>query len=392
MKSFEGRFFWVFYLYFFSGLPLGFFYTFLPVYFRFQGVDLVSIGLLSSASIFWSLKPLWAPLIDKYSQKKNWMAFSLLGISTTIFLLSLSNYDVSQLWLLLSLLTFFSALFDTALDGFIIDYIPPEKLASANGLRLSAYRIALIFSGGVLTAISEYLQFKFIFQILAFISLFAALLIITNKSLQVTSKPQKILSLKEQYLQPLKEIMEREKIVLIFLFIATYKVGDALLGGMIYPFWVDRGFSRLEIGLISGTLGSMLTIAGSLFGGFFVTKYGLRRSLLFLGFLQAFSNLGYTLVALPEIDKKWVYLASAIESLTGGMGTSAFVTFLTFNSKREFSSTQYALFSTLFSLTMTFSRTISGWGASQLGYFNFFGLTFLIALLPLPLVRAIVKN
>ncbi|MCX7613257.1 MAG: MFS transporter [Caldimicrobium sp.] len=392
MIALDHRYFWVFYLYIFSGLPLGFFYTFLPVYFRSHGVDLISIGLLSSAGVFWSLKPLWAPLVDKYGQKSSWMALSLLGISLAIFLISHSEAEVSKLWILLTLLTFFSATFDTALDGFIIDYIPKEKLAQANGIRLSAYRLAMIFSGGFLTALSQYLQFKILFQTLSIFALMSAIFILTRKSLHIENKEKRTLSLKDQYWFPLKEILQRRGIFWLLLFIATYKIGDALMGGMIYPFWVDKGFSRLEIGLISGTLGSVFTILGSLIGGYYTNRFGIRSGLLYLGLLQAVSNLGYTLVALPEIDKRWIYLASVVESFTGGMGTAAFVTFLTLNSHKDFSSTQYAIFSTIFSLTMVFSRAISGWGATHFGYFYFFGLTFLVAIFPIFLIFFLLRD
>lgn len=386
------RLFWITILYFFAGLPFGFFYTFLPVFLRMQGVDLVKIGLISSAGIFWSLKPLWAPLIDKYLYKSFWISIALFGIALSVGLLSLFSPTSSLFLLFLYTLTFFSALLDTALDGFIIDYIPKDNLGKANGFRISAYRIALIFSGGILVALSEFLNFKPIFLILSFLCLFMALLIFLNRELKIESFSSLSLNLIQQYVDPFKDLFKREKILIIFLFVALYKIGDALLGGMVYPFWVDRGFSRLEIGFISGTLGSIFTIFGSLIGGYYTGKLGLKKALLIMGFLQALSNLGYTIVAYPEIDKSWVYIASIVESFTGGLGTSAFLTFLTSLCRQGFSSSQYAIFSTLFSFTLVISRTLSGLGAKTLGYFAFFGLTFLIALLPLLLIPIILKG
>lgn len=386
------KYLWIVYLYFFSGLPLGFFYTFLPVFFRTQGVDLVKIGLLSGAGIFWSLKPIWAPLLDRYGKKKNWMGFSLIGISLSTALLSVTPRDVESLLLYLSLLTFSSALYDTALDGFLIEYIPKEALGKANGYRLSAYRVAMIFSGGVLTAISEYLQFVWIFYLLSFLSFVAGAIVLATPSLEVSVADRPYRGLIETYINPLRELLQRKGISLTFFFIATYKAGDALLGGMIHPFWVDRGFSRVEIGLISGTVGSILTIAGALIGGYYTSKRGLKESLIVLGALQALSNLGYAIVALPFIDYWWVYVASFIESFTGGLGTSAFLTFLTHLCHRQFASSQYAIFSTLFSFTMVFSRSISGLGAKTFGYSLFFGLTFVVALVPLLLIPYVAEK
>lgn len=138
------------------------------------------------------------------------------------------------------------------MDGFIIDYISKEELGKANGLRISAYRVALIFSGGILVALSEFLNFKPIFIIFSLLCLSMALLVFLNGELRIKNSSSLNLNIIEQYLAPFKELLKREKIFIIFLFVALYKIGDALLGGMVYPFWVDRGFSRLEIGFISG--------------------------------------------------------------------------------------------------------------------------------------------
>lgn len=390
-REFE-KLFWISLLYFFSGIPFGFFYTFVPVFLRTQGLDLVQIGLISLAGIFWSLKPLWAPLVDRYSYKIYWLSFALLGMEIIIFFLSFIPANSKFFWYILFLLPFFSALYDTALDGFIIEYIPKEDLGKANGFRLSAYRIALIFSGGLLVALSDYLPTKFLFLFLAtFLTLFT-ILIAFREDFRIKFKKTQSVSIFNQYVEPIKEILKNERVFFLLLFIATYKIGDALLGGMVYPFWVDKGFTKTEIGMISGVLGVLFTILGSLIGGYYTKILGIKRALWLMGFFQAFSNLGYTIVALPEVDRRGIYLASVIESFTGGLGTSAFLTFLTMLCKREFSSTHYAIFSMLFSLTLAISRTVSGFGAKSLGYFYFFGLTFLMALLPLFLIPIIFKG
>lgn len=389
---FLGKLFWISILYFFSGVPFGFFYTFIPVFLRSQGVDLVQIGLISGAGIFWSLKPLWAPLVDRYSLKIFWISFSLLGMGISILCLSFLSHEVKAFWYILFLLPFFSALYDTALDGFIIEYIPKDELGKANGWRISAYRVALVFSGGLLVTLSDYFSYKSLFFPLGLFLFASSLFFFLKKEFRIKWSNKRNLGFLHQYLEPIKEILKYDKVYLILLFIATYKIGDALLGGMIYPFWVDKGFTKTEIGLISGTLGVIFTIIGSLIGGYYIKKIGIKNSLLVMGSLQAVSNLGYAIVAHPNINKGWVYLASIVESFTGGLGTSAFLTFLTLLCKKDFSSTHYALFSMLFSTTLVISRTVSGYGAKYMGYFLFFGITFFIAFLPLFLIPLIFKG
>jgi PAT family beta-lactamase induction signal transducer AmpG len=388
---FNKKLFYIGFIYFFSGLPFGFFYTFIPVFFRSEGIDLKTIGLFSIAGLPWSLRLLFAPFIDRYFYKSFWMGLSLIGISISIFALSFFTPATVSFFIFLFFLTFFSTLFDTASDGFVVEWIPSEILGKANGIRISAYRISLIIFGGGIVAISHYLGFKIIFYILSIVTLLSSIFLISNSFLKVSSKRFSI-SFASQFIDPLKEILKRDRVFLLLFFVLTYKIGDALLGAMVYPFWVDRGFNRLEIGLISGTLGSLFTILGSLLGGYLTSLWSIKNSLLILGLFQSFSNLGYTMASLPYLPKETVYFASLFESFSGGLGTAAFLTFLTNLCKKEFSSTQYAVFSTLFSLSLTFSRTFSGYGVSYLGYTYFFLITFFISLPPLFLIFWIIKD
>jgi PAT family beta-lactamase induction signal transducer AmpG len=388
---FNKKLFYIGFIYFFSGLPFGFFYTFIPVFFRSEGIDLKTIGLFSIAGLPWSLRLLFAPFIDRYFYKSFWMGLSLIGISISIFALSFFTPATFSFFIFLFFLTFFSTLFDTASDGFVVEWIPSEILGKANGIRISAYRISLIIFGGGIVAISHYLGFKVIFYILSIVTFLSSIFLISNSFLKVSSKRFSI-SFASQFIDPLKEILKRDRVFLLLFFVLTYKIGDALLGAMVYPFWVDRGFNRLEIGLISGTLGSLFTILGSLLGGYLTSLWSIKNSLLILGLFQSFSNLGYTMASLPYLPKETVYFASLFESFSGGLGTAAFLTFLTNLCKKEFSSTQYAVFSTLFSLSLTFSRTFSGYGVSYLGYTYFFLITFFISLPPLFLIFWIIKD
>jgi PAT family beta-lactamase induction signal transducer AmpG len=377
--------------YFFSGLPLGYFYTFLPVQLRAQGVELSTIGLISLAGLSWSLKPLWAPFMDRLLSRTLWMAIFALLLGVNFLILSLSTLEFSIFLIFLLFLTFFSSSFDTALDGWFIEAVPKGLQGQANGLRISSYRVALIVSGGLATALSQFIYPNYIPALfgIMYLALFPILVKFASTTLAIKEEAKIGLSM---FIDPFKDFLSRKSGLLILLFVFTYKIGDALLGGMVYPFWVDRGFERAEIGLFAGTLGTILTIAGALVGGMITARVGLKKALFSLGLLQAFSNLGYTVSALPNLPKETVYLASVVESFTGGLGTSAFITFLTSLCRKEVASSQYAILSMLFSLSTTLSRSLSGFLAEALGYAGFFLLSFFIALIPLTLIRHLGLN
>ncbi|MFN3417290.1 MAG: MFS transporter [Caldimonas sp.] len=209
------------------------------------------------------------------------------------------------------------------------------------------------------------------------------------------------------------ELLSRRGMVTIILFILLFKLGDAAMGFMVKPFWVDSGFSNQQIGLVSVNLGLALSIAGGLVGGWYVDRVGIFRGLWVLGLWQALSNLGYAAAAwyvprvlpgadgivqpvdLPLVHQAAVYAASALESFTGGLGTGAFLAFLMAITSRAKATTEYAILSSIFA----FSRAVAGWaggiGAQEMGYAAYFFLTFWLsfpAYLLLRQVRAMLEQ
>lgn len=201
----------------------------------------------------------------------------------------------------------------------------------------------------------------------------------------------------------LTDIMRRPGILPVLGFILIFKLADASMGFMVKPFWVDAGFSAAEIGLVSVNLGLVLSIAGGLAGGWYADRAGIFKALWVLGLAQAFSNLGYALVAwviplggVPAFEQRaLIYTASALESFTGGLGTAAFLAFLMAIVRREHSAAEYALLSSVFAA----SRSVAGWagglGAQALGYAPYFLITFFLAFpayLLLPWVRRMLER
>ncbi|WP_137936538.1 MFS transporter [Chitinivorax sp. B] len=187
------------------------------------------------------------------------------------------------------------------------------------------------------------------------------------------------------------------------LFIILYKLGDAFAGSLTTPFLIKgMGFSTAEVGVVNKVIGIWLTIIGALIGGLLMTWLGLFRSLMLFGVLQLVSNFGFYLVAvlgkgawgsfeLPPFD--WVivslkqasevdYLllsAVAVENITGGMGTSAFVAFLMALCNQRFTATQYALLSAFAAVGRVWVGPLSGVLSESIGWPNFFVLSVVLA-------------
>ncbi|HUI26697.1 MAG TPA: MFS transporter [Candidatus Kryptonia bacterium] len=367
---------WVAVLYFAEGFPFGITTDNLPVYFRTHGVSLVEIGLLSLLGLPWTLKVLWSPLVDRFGERRQWMTGALLLMA--VLLAALPLLDPARptwwLWALLLAFTTASATQDIAIDAYTIGLLASGEEGVANGVRVSAYRAALIVGGGGLVILADTIGWRMVFWSAA-----AMLLLLAGS---IWRSPRVTVARGDSdaaWFAPLWAWLRRPGAPLIFLFVLTYKLGDASMGPMVKPFWVDRGFSVQEIGLVSTTFGVFASVFGALVGGVLTTRWGIFRGLWALGLLQAFSNLGYAAAAYGDAGRIGIYSASLFESFTGGLGTAAFLAFLMHICDKRQAATEYALLSAIFGFTRSLAGGVSGWGTTSLGYPMYFAFTFVLA-------------
>jgi PAT family beta-lactamase induction signal transducer AmpG len=385
--SLRRKLLWVVILYFAEGFPFGIVVDNLPVYFRVHGMSRESIGLMSLLGLPWTLKVLWAPLVDRFGHTRRWIAAALAAMCAVVGVLPGfdANAPTETLWVLLLVLTVASATQDIAIDAYTIGLVDRGEEGVANGIRVSAYRAGLIVAGGGLVAIADYAGWPAVFAVAAGVLGMLGAIASRAPTIAVETGPR------PQWMPTFRAWLTRPGSLAVFFFVLTYKLGDASMGPMVKPFWVDRGLSVAEIGLISTTLGVALSVAGALCGGVFTSRVGIFRSLWMLGLAQAFSNLGYAGAAASGAGRVGIYAASALESFTGGLGTAAFLAFLMRACDRGQAATQYALLSALFGLTRSLAGAVSGFGAARLGYASYFAFTFFLsfpAYLLLPWVYA----
>ena len=382
---------WIAILYFAEGLPFGIAYDLWPVYFRRHGVSLREIGLMSLLFMPWTLKMLWAPLVDRYGARQHWITAALLvlGGATFAILPQDAAHPSWLMWAVLLLFTTASATQDIAVDAYAVDVVTPETRGPINGMRVSAARVAFVLAGGVALVLSKITGWEPLWALLGF--LFFALAAVAFSSPRVALDAAK----RRNPVGPVLRWALRWEMVPVLLFVPLFKLGDSTLGRMVKPFWVDRGYTDAEIGLVSMTGGVALTVVGALAGGWFVKRHGIFRALLWLGIAQSAVNLGYVAVATLPLPREAIYVASLLESFGQGLGTAAFVSFLTNLCDREHAATQYALLSALFALTRDVAGAFTGFGVERLGYSVYFAFTILVAvpgLLLLPLVKPRIRE
>ena len=448
----RSRLFWVGILYFAQGLPLGIFLDLMPVYFRQHGVDLRQIGVLGLLGLAWTFKFLWAPAVDAWRHHRRWMQAANLLMAGCMMALAGLDPGQPELWLVLGAFAVLSATNDIAIDGYTVEHVPRAELGLANGVRIALYRVGMLAAGGLLM-LSQHIGWAGTYLAAAGLLVLLALVlraapVEAPRAGQPPSLASLTMSLRQPRvayaglalalvlawlvgrqmgwvsgrgevalaaltlgllglaaLQPARagsgpvtapfaSLLARPYMLGVMIFVLTFKLGDAAMGFMVKPFWVDAGFSASEIGLISVNAGLLLSVAGGVLGGVATHRLGIFTALWSLGLLQAASNLGYVYAAhlahLGEVSTAVVYGASMAESFTGGLGTGAFLAFLMAVVDTRQAASEYALLSSLFALSRSLAGFASGFGAELMGYRDYFLLTFFLcfpAYLLLPFVR-----
>ncbi|MBI2361530.1 MAG: arabinose ABC transporter permease, partial [Deltaproteobacteria bacterium] len=299
-------------------------------------------------------------------------------------------------WLVLILLlalTTFSATQDIAIDSYTVGLVSRDEEGAANGVRASAYRVALVLVGGGMVFLAAAFDWSWLF--LGAGTFLALLALSAFRVPRLELSPES----RERWLSGFVGWIGTWRAVPLVIFVLTYRLGEFAIGPMVKPFWVDYGGTiwasreelMFQIGLVPTTFGIILSVAGALAGGAFISRYGIFHGVWGLGLLQAVSNLGYALVHWLNLGRFGLYGASVFESFSGGLGTAAFLSFLMNVCQKEHATLQYAFLSSVFSLTGRLVGGISGLGAERFGYGNYFALTFLVSLpayLLLPWIKA----
>lgn len=371
------------FLYFIEGSLPAILWEVLPVYFRVQGVSLRDIGGLRLLELPYSLKFFWSPLVHRFGDRRLWIMVCMLAIATVVGILpfvSVARLDLIAIIILA--LTTLSATQDIAIDSYTVGLTHREEEGPVNGVRASAYRMALVMLGGGMVFMAAVFRWPLLYIAAAIVLAVLGFFVIFVPRLDLPE------AARQHWLSGFVGWIGTWKAVPLVVFVLTYKIGEFAIGPMVKPFWVDyggliwvdRGELMFQIGLIPTTFGIVLSVAGALSGGAFISRYGIFHGIWVLGLFQAVSNLGYAMVAWADLGRFGLYGASVFESFSGGLGTAAFLAFLMNICEKEHATTQYAFLSSVFSLTGRLVGGVSGLGAERFGYGNYFALTFLLAL------------
>ena len=379
-----------------SGLPLAL--TFATLSFRLAeiGVSRTAIGLFALVGVPYSVKFLWSPLIDRLpiplftsylGRRRGWALAIQPLLALAILALGLADpRSAPGLTALFALaVAFLSASQDIVIDAYRIELLQPEEQGAGAAATQWGYRFGMLAaSAGALYAAS-FGGWRFSY------GLMASLMLVGMVTVWLTPEPGGVSPaeelpgataaarvtawLRRAVLAPFSDMLTREGAMLILLFVILYKFGDALAATMSNPLYVSLGFTKVELANIGKVYGFAASLAGLALGGVVVLRLGVMRALLVCGILQMLSNLMYALQVWAGHNLLALALTIGVENLTGGMGSAAFVAYLSGLCTIAFTATQYALLSSLAAVGRTTLSASGGALADMLGWSPFFLLS-----------------
>jgi len=376
-----------------SGMPLLLTLSVLTYWMSKVGVDLTTIGIFALVGTPYAFKFAWAPLVDQMplpvldrllGRRRSWMLLAQVGIFLSTLGMAFSD-PVNAPWttaLAAVAVAFFSATQDIAVDAYRIEILGDAEQGAGSATTQLGYRIALWIVDAMALLLPSFLPWSVV------LSLIATLILVGIATTLYAEEPKALRPrlqsaqawIKEAVVRPFAEFFAYRGWVIILLFALLYKYGDALGGTMARPFYNEIGFSGPEIFGITKSFGVAATIIGGLAGGVLVARYGLFKSLLVAGILQAVTNLLFSWQAQVGHDIVVLTIAISADNFTGALGGVAFIGSLSSLCTTGMAGTQYALLTSLMAFGRTTLSAGGGWMAAHTGWTLFWMLTTLLAI------------
>jgi len=392
-----------------AGLPFLMVFSTLTAWLRDLGVSRTAIGFFAWIGITYSIKVIWAPIVDRVpipiltrmlGKRRSWMLVGQIGIA--LGLLGMASVDpttdLSRVALFALLVAFSSATQDIAIDAYRIEAVVKERQAAMAATYILGYRLALLVAGAGSLYIATYASWPG-----AYLSM-AALMVIGMLTALVVTEPvrhqdregvmfeQRVIDFMSRsaalptwlrnaiawligaVVCPFADFFSRNGwwAVVILTFIGVFRLSDLAMGIMANPFYLDLGFTKTEIANIAKIFGFFMSVAGSFAGGVLVVRYGIMRPLLLGAIMVAVTNLLFAFLAMVGPDKFWLAVVISADNVSAGLSNAVFIAYLSSLTNQAYTATQYALFSSFMTLPGKVISGFSGFIVDGYGYISFF--------------------
>ena len=408
-----------------AGLPFLLLFSTLSLWLRDAEVTRTSVGFFAWVGITFSIKVLWSPVVDHVAipyltaalgKRRSWILIGQFGVILGLLAITAINLQAvpaapgssemvspDRIWVVAVALTalwiaFFSATQDVAIDAYRIEAVPDELQGNMAATYQLGYRIGLLAAGAGALFLAEYWSWQVSYLAMAALMLIGVATVLIVREPEVSRPAGSILQEEhvKAFMAARQNLSARKRRMLgwfygavacpfgdffrrngkfaltILAFVSVYRLSDITMGVMANVFYDDLGFTKIQIAEVTKTYGIVVSIIGALLGGLLVTRFGIMRTLLLGAVLVASTNLLFAWLATQGADIQYLYVTISADNLSAGIAGTAFIAYLSSLTNRHYTATQYALFSSLFTLFGKFVAGFSGVIVDAEGYVFFF--------------------
>jgi len=377
-----------------AGLPFALVAGTLAAWLTRSGVSMTSVGMFAWVGLLYAFKFAWAPLVDQLripfltsvlGRRRSWMLFAQIGVAGALF--AMATFGPTENLLVFAGLAVFvafsSATQDIAVDAWRIEAVDIEMQGAMAASYQLGYRVALLVSGGGALAIGDEISYALAYQVMAMLMGVGMItvLLVREPELSAQNGVQQLSIVREPahwineaVIQPFAEFFTRNAshAVVILLFIGIYRISDMVLGVMANPFYLETGFTGLQIFGYVKTVGLFAVLSGAALGGIAVARYGLGGPLVFGAIILAVTNLSFAGLAIVGPNIPFLVLTICADNLAQGFTGTVFIAYLSSLTNVSYTATQYALFTSLMVLPGKFLSGFSGVIVDAVGWISFF--------------------
>lgn len=353
------------------------------------GLDLGGIANLNAIALAYTLKVLWAPLVDRIrlpflGRRRGWLL--TLQLALMVAIAAMGGVDpLEQPFVLVGIaitVAFLSATQDIVIDAYNADILAPAERAAGSAMYVLGYRVALVVTGTVAWIMADHLPWRVVYAAMAALMLIGVVAtLLAEEPVEPANVPR---TLRAALVEPIAEVLRRlgaGGFALIIAFAALYRFGDYFAQALIVTFFRSAGqFSFTDIALVNKVGGFAGMALGGLTAGTLVARFGLRKMLVGFGVLAAITNLLYMWLALAGHDMVVFCLAVFVDNMSTALGTAAFVSVLMSVCSPAVSATQFALLTSLSSVGRNVFGPLASSVVEAVGWHGFFIATALMAI------------
>jgi len=391
-----------------AGLPFLLVFSTLSAWLKDANIALATIGFFSWIGITYSIKVIWAPVVDRLpfpfftralGKRRGWMLAAQIGIAAG--LLGMASIDPTQnlqaMALFGLLVAFSSATQDVALDAYRIEAMDKEYQGAMSAMYIFGYKTAVLVAGAGAFYIAHYTDWPVAYTAMALLTSVGMITVLIirepDHTISEATREQEINTValldgsandstwhrikvwfSSAVVSPFVDFVKRygKFAIIILVFIGIYRISDITMGVMANPFYLDMGYTKIEVADIGKIFGFFMTILGAATGGVLVVRYGIHRPLVLGATLVAVTNLLFAYLATIDPDLVWLGIVISADNFSGGLAGSAFIAFLSSLTNLAYTATQYALFSSIMTLPAKILGGFSGVIVEGYGYEWFF--------------------